>query len=193
MALFGMEMKRRRRKRVEGFHAQYIDKGVTKKRKAMGLGRTLGSATTLIIGGAMCYVSLHYIPAYLGLNKVLSFSDLNNSSSIAAESSQMATLSSYADAFRIKRTYLRPGQTIQAEYAIPEGAKLDLVIQRWRPAFIVEIFKCQVMSEETAQIRNDKLGTQRFRFPESGFYRFDERITLPPNNVKNYRVVWSRA
>jgi len=192
MALFGMEMKRRRKK-VGGFHAQYIDKGATKKRKSMGLGRTFGSATTLIIGGAMCYVALHYIPAYLGLNKVLSFSDLNKSSSVAAESSQLATLSSYADAFRIKRTYLRPGQTIQAEYAIPQGAKLDLVIQRCRPAFIVEIFKCQVISEETAQVRNDKLGTQRFSFPEAGFYRFDETITMAPNNIKNYRVVWSRA
>jgi len=192
MALFKMKMKRRHKK-VGGFHAQYIDKGASKKRKSMGLGRTFGSATTLVIGGAMCYIALHYIPAYLGLNKILSFSDLDTSSSVAAESSQWATLSSYVDAFRIKRTYLRPGQTIQAEYAIPEGAKLDLVIQRCRPALIVEIFKCQVISEETAQIRNDKLGTQRFRFPESGFYRFDEKITLAPNNAQNYRVIWSRA
>jgi len=192
MAIFGMEMKRRQKK-VGGFHAQYIDKGASKKRKPMGLGRTFGSATTLIIGGAMCYVALHYIPAYLGLNKILSFSDLNTSSSIAPESSQMTTLSSYVDAFRLKRTYLRPGQTIQVQYAIPEGAKLDLVIQRCRPAFILEIFKCETMSEETAQIRDDKLGTQRFHFPEAGFYRFDEKVTLAPNNTDNYRVVWSRA
>lgn len=192
MALFGMEMKKRR-KAVGGFHAQYIDKTANKKRKSLGIGRTFGSATTLIIGGAMCYVSLHYIPAYLGLNKILSFSDLDTSASVAPESSQWATLSSYADAFRIKRTYLKSGQTIQAQYALPEGATLDLVIQRCRPAFVVEIFKCQVINEETARVTNDKLGTQRFRFPEAGFYRFDEKVTLAPNNIKNYRVVWSRA
>ena len=192
MAIFGIKMKRRR-KAVGGFHAQYIDKGATRKRKSMGLGRTFGSATTLIVGGAMCYVALHYIPAYLGLNKILSFSDLDTSSSVAPESSQWATLSSYADAFRLKRTYLRPGQTIQAQYALPEGAKLDLVIQRCQPAFIVEIFKCRVINEETARVTNDKLGTQRFHFPEAGFYRFDEKVTLAPNNVKNYRIVWSRA
>lgn len=192
MALFGMEIKRRYKK-VGGFHAQYIDKSAEKKRQPLGLGRTFGSATTLIIGGAMCYIALHYIPAYLGLNKVLSFSDLDSSSSVAPESSQWATLSSYADAFRLKRTYLRPGQTIQAEYAIPGGAKLDLIIQRCRPAFIVEIFKCQVINEQTAQISNDKLGAQRFSFPEAGFYRFDERVTLAPNNIANYRVVWSRT
>jgi len=184
---------KRRYKKIGGFHAEYIDKSAIKKRKSMGLGRTFSSATTLIIGGALCYVALHYIPAYLGLNKVLSFSDLDTSSSVAPETSQWATLSSYADAFRIKRTYLRSGQTIQAQYAIPEGAKLDLVIQRCRPAFIVEIFKCQVINEETAHIRNDKLGTQRFRFPESGFYRFDERVTLNPDNAEDYRVIWSRA
>jgi len=91
MALFGMRIKRRREK-IGGFHAQYIDKGAKKKRHSMGIGRTFSSATTLIIGGAMCYISLHYIPAYLG-----------------------------------------------------------------------------------------------------GFYRFDEKVTLAPNNVRNYRVIWSRA
>ena len=192
MALFGMEMKRRK-KAIGGFHAQYIDKNARKKRRAMGLGRTFGSATTLIIGGAMCYVALHYIPAYLGLNKILSFSDLDTTASVAPESSQWAALSSYADAFRFKRTYLRQGQSIQAQYALPDGAKLDLVIQRCQPAFIVEIFKCQVISEETARVVGDKDGTHRFRFPESGFYRFDEKVTLAPNNVKNYRVIWSRA
>ena len=192
MALFGMEMKRRHKK-LGGFHAEYIDKRIDKKRKSMGLGRTLGSATSLIIGGTMCYVALHYIPAYLGLNKVLSLSDLNTSSSVAPEDSQWASLTSYVDAFRIKRTYLRQGQEIQAEYALPEGATLDLIIQRCQPAFIVEIFKCQVISEETAQVKNNKVGAQRFHFPEAGFYRFDEKVTLAPDNVKNYRVIWSRA
>ena len=184
---------KRRHKRVGGFHAEYIDKGALKTQKSMGIGRTFGSATTLIIGGAMCYVSLHYVPAYLGLNKILAFSDLDTSSSVAPESSQWAALSSYVDAFRIKRTYLKSGQTIQAQYALPEGAKLDLIIQRCRPAFVVEIFNCQVISEETAQVTNDKDGTQRFSFAESGFYRFDEKVTLSPNNVKNYRVIWSRT
>ena len=184
---------KRRHKRVGGFHAEYIDKGALKTRKSMGIGRTFGSATTLIIGGAMCYVSLHYVPAYLGLNKILAFSDLDTSSSVAPESSQWAALSSYVDAFRIKRTYLKSGQTIQAQYALPEGAKLDLIIQRCRPAFVVEIFNCQVISEETAHVTNDKDGTQRFSFAESGFYRFDEKVTLSPNNVKNYRVIWSRT
>ncbi len=192
MALFGMDMKRRK-KTIGGFRAQYLDKGASKKRRSMGLGRTFGSATTLIMGGAMCYVALHYIPAYLGLNKLLSFSDMDTTSSVAPESSQWATLSSYADAFRLKITYLRQGQTIQAQYALPAGAKLELVIQRCRPAFIVEIFKCQVISEETARVTNDRDGAQRFRFPEAGFYRFDEKVTLAPNNVKNYRVIWSRA
>jgi len=192
MALFGMEIKRRR-KRVGGFHAEYIDKGATRKRKAMGLGRTLGSATTLIIGGGMFYIALHYIPAYLGLNKILSFSDLDTSSSISPDTSQWAALSSYADAFRLKRTYLRAGQTIQAQYALPEGASLDLVIQKCRPAFVLEIFKCDVLNEEKARIKFNQRGTQRFRFPESGFYRFQENVTLSPNNIKNYRVIWSRV
>jgi len=192
MAVFGIRMKKRD-KAVGGFHAQYIDKTPKKKRASLGIARTFGSATTLIIGGAMAYIALHYVPAYLGFNKILSFSDLDTSSSVAPESSQWAALSSYGDAFRLKRTYLRAGQTIQAQYALPEGAKLDLVIQKCRSAFIVEIFNCQVLTEEKAQVINDKDGTQRFVFPESGFYRFDEKVTFAPNNVQNYRVIWSRV
>ncbi|WP_026940863.1 hypothetical protein [Hellea balneolensis] len=192
MPLFGIDIIRRRKK-IGGFHAEYIDKGALKKRKSLGLARTFGSATTLIIGGAMCYIALHYIPAYLGLNKILSFSELDTSSSVAPESSQWAALSSYADAFRLKRTYLRPGQTIQAQYAIPKGASLELIIQRCQAAFVLEIFNCNVMTEEKVRITSDQRGTQRFRFPEAGFYRFQDTITHAPNNIKNYRVVWSRV
>jgi hypothetical protein len=192
MANFSIKMKKRKNA-MRGFHAQYIDRTTEVKRSPLGARRTFGSATTLIIGGAMTYIALHYVPAYLGLNKILSFSDLKSNASISPESSQWAMLSSYGDAFRLKRTYLRAGQTIQAQYALPQGAKLDLVIQKCRPAFIVEIFNCQVLSEETAQVINDKDGTQRFVFPESGFYRFDEKITFAPNNVQNYRVIWSRV
>jgi len=139
MAVFGIKMKKRN-KAVGGFHAQYIDKTPKRKRESLGIVRTFGSATTLIIGGAMAYIALHYVPAYLGFNKILSFSDLDTSSSVAPESSQWAALSSYGDAFRLKRTYLRAGQTIQAQYALPQGAKLDLVIQKCRSAFIVASF-----------------------------------------------------
>ena len=60
MSVFKIKMKRRHKK-IGGFHAEYIDKGAREKRKSMGLGRTFGAATTLIIGGAMCYIALHYI------------------------------------------------------------------------------------------------------------------------------------
>jgi len=57
MAVFGIRMKKRD-KAVGGFHAQYIDKTPKKKRASLGIARTFGSATTLIIGGRFGYTKM---------------------------------------------------------------------------------------------------------------------------------------
>lgn len=191
MALFGMTIKRRT-KRVGGFHAEYIDKGAM-KRKPIGIIRTLGSTTSLLFGGFMCYVALHYIPAYLGLQKVIALSDLDTSAQRLAKNDEMAIVSSFLDPFRMKRTYLRPGQSVQAQYSLPAGATLDLHIKRCRPAFIVEIFECQVIGEESAKVTRDKVGTRRFKFQDAGFYMFEQKVTQPTAKEQKFRVVWSRA
>jgi len=195
MALFGMKMKRRRKSSVGGFHAEYLDKAAARRRgKSIGLGRTFGSAVSLLIGGFMCYVALHYIPAYLGTHKILAMSNINDSASrLVDDGSQKSKMMRYLDLFKIKRAYLRSGQSIQVQYALPEGAVMDIYIKRCRPALILEIFDCQVVSEKTAQIVNDKVGTQRFMFQDKGFYLFDERVTLKDGTPQKYRVVWSRA
>jgi len=140
----------------------------------------------------MCYVALHYIPAYLGLQKVVAISNLDNSAARLAKDDEIALLSSYIDPFRMKRTYLRSGQSIQAQYSLPEGATLNLSIKRCRPALIIEIFDCQVIGEKTARVTRDKVGTQRFQFQEAGFYLFDEHVTQPTAKDQKFRVVWSR-
>ncbi len=195
MALFGMTIKKRYKTSVGGFHAEYLDKSVARKRgKSIGLGRTFGSAFSLMIGGFMCYTALHYIPAYLGTHKILAMTQIDDSASrLVDDGSQRATFMAYLDFFEIKRAYLRPGQSIQAQYDLPEGATLELSIRQCRPAFIIEIFDCQIVSEKTARVVNDKVGTQRFIFQDKGFYLFDERVTLPNGKAGKYRVVWSRT
>ena len=195
MALFGMRIKKRYKTSVGGFHAEYLDKPAARRRsKPMGLGRTFGSALSLMIGGFMCYTALHYIPAYLGTHKFLAMTQIDDSASrLIDDGSQRATLMAYLDFFKIKRAYLRPGQSIQAQYSLPEGATLDLYIRQCRPAFIIEIFDCQIVNEKAAKVINDKIGTQRFMFQDKGFYLFDERVTLPSGKAGKYRVVWSRT
>jgi len=193
MALFGMEIKRRHKKAVGGFHAEYIDQRVSSKKKKMGFFRSLGSAGSLILGGSMFYIALHYIPAYLGLQKIIALSELDNSATRLAKDDQFSLLSAYIDPFRLNRTYLRAGQSIQVQYALPANTEMEVYINRCRPAFIVEIFKCDVISQKTATVKNDKVGTQRFKFKDSGFYTFNESVVQKSNMREKYRVVWSRV
>jgi len=191
MAVFG-SMKKKRKKAVGGFHAEYIDKRTSSKKKKMGFFRTIGTATSLLLGGSMFYVALHYIPAYLGLQKVVTLSELDNSATRLTKDNQVSLLSAYIDPFRLNRTYVRAGQSLQVQYALPTDAELEIYINRCRPAFIVEIFNCDVINRETAIVKNDKVGTQRFKFKDSGFYSFNETVIQKNNMREKYRVVWSR-
>lgn len=195
MSFFGKDLRKSRKSSVGGFHAEYLDKKTTRKRgKPMGVGRTFSSAMALLIGGFMCYIALHYIPAYLGTHKILAMSNVDNSAArLVDDGSQRSKMMVYLDLFKIKRAYIRPGQSIQAQYALPEGATLDLYIRQCRPALVIEIFDCEVVSEQTARVSNDKVGTRKFTFGDEGFYLFDERVTLPDGKPYKYRVVWSRA
>jgi len=128
------------------------------------------------------------------MHKILAMSTFDDSASRYVDNgSQGSKLTAYLDLFDVKRGYIRPGQSIQVQYALPEGAQLDLYIRRCRSAFIIEIFNCQVVSERTAQVVNDKVGTRQFIFQDEGFYLFDEQVTLTSTQSPKYRVIWSRT
>ena len=192
MARFGLKLKRRYKKKSGSYHTDYQDLRSNPKKKKMGIGRTMGSAGSLILGAFSFYVALHYIPAYLGLQKVIAFSELDNSAARLAKDDELSVLSAYMDPLRIKRTYLRAGQSMQVQYALPEGSNMEIKINRCRAAFIVEIFKCDIVSQKKLVVKNDKVGTQRFTFEEKGFYLFDETVIQKTAKQQKFRVVWSR-
>lgn len=194
MALFGLRVTQRKEAAVGGFHAAYIDKRTKlSKRPKMGIIRTTFTGLSLVFGFLMCYVALHYIPAFMQTNKVLSLSGLNTNKAAAElkpENPIERFIMPYIDAFDMQRTYLREGQTIQAQYVLPEGATLDLHIQKCRRLWVVEIFTCQTMAYEHVQV-TDRTGTQAFTFRDTGFYHFKDVVTLP-HEGQEYRVVWKR-
>lgn len=192
MAGFSLKLKRRYKKKSGSYHTDYQNLRSNPKKMKMGFGITLGSASSLILGVFSFYVALHYIPAYLGLQKIIAFSELDNSAARLAKDDEFSVLSAYMDPFRIKRTYLRAGQSMQIQYALPEGSKLEIEINHCRAAFIVEIFKCEVVSQKKLVVKNDKIGTQRFTFDEEGFYLFDETVIQRTAKQEKFRVVWSR-
>lgn len=196
MSKFGIAgLSARRKNKISGFNASYAERKTLSRAKPMGLGRAFGSATSLILGGALCYVSLHYMPAFVSSRKIIAVSNLDQSSTRLKEEKNHFLLQAYWDAFSLKRTYLRNGQSIQAQYALPPGTELELGIKRCRPAFILEVFKCDVIGEKSFKITNDQTGTQRFQFQGKGFYLFEEKLKgiSPDAPPHSYRVVWSRV
>ncbi|WP_416877866.1 hypothetical protein [Litorimonas sp.] len=196
MSKFGIaELSARKKNRISGFNAGYADRPGPKQKKSMGLGRTIGSALSIILGGTLCYVSLHYMPAFVDTRKIIAASKLDQSSTRLQDENSGFLLKAYWDAFSIRRTYLRDGQSIQAQYALPAGTELELGIKRCRPAFILEVFNCEVIGEKSFKITDDQTGTQRFQFQGKGFYLFEEKLSGVSADTKSisYRVVWSRA
>jgi len=194
MALFGMEVKRRS-KRAGTFHVDNINtSGKLKAHRTMTNTRLVGTAMSLTVGGFMLYSALHYIPSYFGSHKVLSLSNLDSAAALMAPSkSDRNILSPYMDLFEVKRTYLRPGQRIQAQYDLERGTVVELRIRRCQQQFILEVFDCNVIGEKTMTVRHKTTGSHEFTFKEAGFYLFDEKVIKQGSGKKPSYVTWRRS
>jgi hypothetical protein len=166
-----------------------------RKAQALGLKRTIGTAFSLILGGTMCYVSLHYIPAFVNPPQIIAASDFNTRAEHLKGEDQGGFLSAYIDAFNMKRAYIRKGQTVEAQYVVPEGSTLSLTIQQCQSLPVIEVFNCRVVKNRNTVIENSRSGLRSFTFPEDGFYKFSETLTGPSpdaNDGKKRYVIWSR-
>ncbi len=197
MALFGMRIKSRRASSLGSFHTEIENSNSFFRRnhqkKSLGLGRTIFSGLSLSFGGLMCYVALHYLPAFLQTQKIISSVTLEDAALRLEDRGPIRKIfGPYIDAFSMQRTYLRDGQKVQAQFLLPEGAQLELYIQRCKPVIVVEIFKCYQVSEKTITVTNKTIGSKRLTFADSGFYHFKHKIKFKNNIAEDYKVVWSR-
>lgn len=175
---------------------RYVDpdfSNETSHKKPLGLKRAVGTGLSIILGGIMCYAILHYIPAFVKPPKIISVADFNDKALHLKDESTGFFLKAYIDAFNINRAYLRKGQTVEAQYLIPEGNTLTLTIQQCKAIPIIEVFKCDDIGNRNVTIENSQSGLRTFTFNHDGFYKFGEILdgNLPENDKKRY-VIWSR-
>lgn len=164
-------------------------------KKPLGFKRTLGTALSIILGGVMCYASLHYIPAFVTPPKIISVADFTKKSQHLKDENTSLFLSAYIDAFNISRAYIRKGQTVEAQYLIPEGNMLSLTIEQCKAMPVIEVFHCTVAGSRNVQIENSPSGLRTFTFSDDGFYMFGEVLEGPlseTDNDKKRYVIWSR-
>ena len=155
--------------------------------------RLLGTAASLILGLTLCFAALHYVPTLMRPTQVVdSLVSPSKKSMLEIDRSRLQRFGVYAESFLLRRTYLRAGQGLTVHYSIPEGATLDLHIKQCRRMFILEVFHCTAISQQTVTIDNNMAGQRALKFAEPGFYHFDETVTLT-NPGGDYRLVWVRT
>lgn len=196
MPRFGLKTKSKRKAAIGGFHAEYLnDRVAIRQRKKMGLTRTIMSGVSLLFGSGMIYVSLHYIPAFVQPKKVLQFaygdSGALKTYDFDRDSALHETLGPYLKLFHLDRAYMKPGQSVAIKYDLPEGAYANLDIIQCRRAWIIEIFKCDVVSTFNTTTKRQR-GVESFALSQGGFYHFKQNVVGVPEG-ENFRIVWERG
>ena len=193
---FGVGLKSRRKAGIGGFHAEYLNDRVgLRKRKRLGIVRTMFSGLSLLFGALMIYIGFHYIPAFVKPTEIIKLADSSHvnsaKKSLDRDSFYGKFVGPYVDMFQMERAYITAGQDVSIRYNLPTGAQLDIAIHQCRRVWVVEIFKCQIVNEQVVQINGTK-GSQKFKLPNTGFYHFSERVQLRDGS-ENYRIMWTRG
>ena len=196
MPRFGIKLKSHRKAGIGGFHAEYLnDRAVLQKRKKIGLSRSIFSGLSLLFGGFMVYVSLHYIPAFIQPKQVLQFASGDsaalNTYDFDRNSKFHNLFGPYLKLFHLDRAYMKAGQQIDVKYDLPEGAYAKLEIFQCRQAWVVEIFKCDVIGQFQSTTKR-RSGVQSFALSQNGFYHFKQEV-MDVLEGEPYRILWERG
>lgn len=156
----------------------------------------IGALVSLSLAGLLVYSSLHYIGAFVDIGKVVGVSSRTLDLDSGPQGARKLT-SSLSHRSDFKRIYLRKGQAISVEYALPSGARLDLSILQCEQRPVLEVFNCKPIGERTVKIRQKTQGSSTIYVSEPGFYYFADKVTLadglPAKRGQSYEIVWRRA
>ncbi|WP_017930459.1 hypothetical protein [Robiginitomaculum antarcticum] len=159
-------------------------------------GFSIGSILLFGITAALVYAGLHYVGAFIDLNKIAGVSartlDLN-----AGPQGVRKLTAPLTNRSNVKKIFLREGQALSVEYALPDNANLDLIVSRCSPRPIIEVFNCEPVSSRIVKIRNKTQGSSTIFVQEPGFYNFSEKVVMGAGKTakrgKSYALVWRRA
>lgn len=188
--------KSKRKSVVSGFSAEYLnDRSLIENRRKLGLTRTIFSGVSLLMGASMFYVAMHYIPAFVNPKKVLQIASGDSTPTqtfdFEEQSKMRKVFGSYADLFHLNRAYMKPGQSISFKYDLPEGAHARLDIVQCSRAWVLEIFKCNVVGQYNSQTKRQR-GIESFELKQGGFYHFNQKLVGIPVG-ENYSIAWERS
>ena len=171
----------------------HYEKSLSRKKQRLSFKRRIGSFMAIGFGGFVCYTALHYVPAFLNTSKLLAISKIDVSAQRLSASADQSPMTHFLKTFKMKRAYLRGGQSIMAQYALPENSKLELEIVQCRRSLFFEVFKCIPDGEQNIVITNKTVGSQKFAIGQAGFYEFRNSVKQSGNASQAYQILWRRS
>lgn len=160
-------------------------------------------ATILIwcIAPILLFCSQFYLGAFIDLGQIIGQSQSMRAKKTAQNTTresiekQTALTKIIDNQFRNK-VYLRAGQSIQASYAIPPSANIELVIKQCKSLPVIEVFNCKNIAEQRRTISSGTSGMLQFSVSVAGFYNFSSTASKLRNEMidpQEYRVFWQRT
>lgn len=140
---------------------------------------------SLIIGGALIYTSLPYAGAFVDVGEIVSVSHVDRGfGKLTANLTKTAP---------VKKVYMRAGQSLEAQYTLPENSTLTLSVMRCQNRPILEAWSCNPVSKRDILIKDGKAGSKTIKAPQAGFYYFTDTMTMPKSMQAPYTLVWRRT
>ena len=162
--------------------------------RSMSNRRLAGSIVSLVFGAVVAYASIFYAPAFFDVGSALGYSTQNMKLPTYDPTKKKNRFSAFADAFKIRRGYIRQGQALKIDYRLTPGTEMTLHIKRCNAPVIIEAFMCMDIEGQQVNVKNSNSGTRSFIMRKPGFYYFDEVVTDVDGTKtdKPFKVVWSR-
>jgi len=148
-------------------------------------------AITLLVA-LLGYSAYFYVPAYMSPARKLLPDQLDRSAVSLADQSAKAVIAKHLTIFKTQRAYLRKGQSIRVQYALPEDAEIDLSIIQCQRIFFIETFKCIPKHTQTIKVKDKTIGTYDFSVNQVGFYAFADSLVTPKDDSETHAVIWRR-
>lgn len=141
------------------------------------------------------YSLFQYVPAFLNIKKIISQANAQSSAQAGAQTlvenrenwGLMAPLRDYA---KLRKAYVRKGQSIQLQYVLPSKAIANVTIKQCKAIPFVEVFNCEVVQSETIDLSGETTGTRRFQVSSSAIYLLESQVQVGEDD--RFDITWRR-
>lgn len=143
---------------------------------SMSINRGPSTILSLLLGLFLVFSSFFYLPAYFSNSFDEKIALLDNR---------------YLNHILMNQGYFKSGQTVTVDYEMPPGTELSLSVTKCSGPLIVEIYSCRGTLVETFKVTES---SNRFNLVmgETGFYKFDQKLTNDPAKNDIFEVIWMR-